>query len=107
MIHPSYYELMEKMNEENEQDDLPEITSRYSIVLATSKRARQLVDGAEPKVHITSPKLLSTAVEEFYEGEVRFVGDEETDEKKAALESDAVGDGTSEVENDIYEAENA
>ena len=107
MIHPSYYELMEKMNEENEQEDLPEITSRYSIVLATSKRARQLIDGAEPKVHITSPKLLSTAVEEFYEGEVRFMGDEETDEEKAALESDAAGENTSEVENDIYEAENA
>lgn len=76
MIHPSYYELMDKINEENESEDAPVITSRYSIVLATSKRARQLTSGAEPKVHITSPKLLSVAVEEFYEGAVRIVGDD-------------------------------
>ncbi len=104
MIHPSYYELMEKMNEENEQEDLPIITSRYSIVLATSKRARQLVDGAEPKVHITSPKLLSTAVEEFYEGEVRFMGDEETDEAAAKLEAENVNEAETEITD---EAENA
>ena len=76
MIHPSYFELMQRVNEENEIEDVPEITSRYSIVLATSKRARQLTDGAEPKVHLNSPKLLSVAIEEFYEGLVHFVNEE-------------------------------
>ena len=48
MIHPSYFELMDKINSKHDTDDTPLITSRYSIVLATSKRARQLIDGAEP-----------------------------------------------------------
>ncbi len=77
MIHPSYYELMEKINEENENEDLPEITSRYSIVLATSKRARQLTSGAEPRLNIEKPKLLSVAVEEFYAGAVKIIGSDD------------------------------
>lgn len=90
MIHPSYYELMDKMNEENAKNNVPEITSRYYIVLAASKRARQLIDGAEPKIHITSPKLLSTAVEEFYEGLVYIVNDD------AAENQDVLKDETAE-----------
>ncbi len=77
MIHPSYYELMEKINEGSEMDDTPVITSRYSIVLATSKRARQLTDGAEPRVRCTSAKLLSVAIEELYEGAVNIIPEEE------------------------------
>ena len=41
MIHPSYTELMEAINEGAEMEDEPLVTSRYSVVLATSKRARQ------------------------------------------------------------------
>ena len=37
MIHPSYTELMEVINEGAEIDDEPLVTSRYSVVLATSK----------------------------------------------------------------------
>ena len=45
MIHPSYTELMEAINEGAEMEDEPLVTSRYSVVLATSKRARQLIAG--------------------------------------------------------------
>ncbi len=76
MIHPSYYELMEKINKENEQEDEPLISSRYSMVLATSKRARQLTDGARPKVNNPSPKLLSVAIDELYQGAVTIVSEE-------------------------------
>ena len=38
MLHPSYTELMEKINKEGEQGEEPVINSRYSIVIATSKR---------------------------------------------------------------------
>ena len=41
MLHPSYTELMEKINKEGEQGEEPVINSRYSIVIATSKRARE------------------------------------------------------------------
>ena len=45
MIHPSYTELMEAINEGSQMEDQPLVTSRYSVVLATSKRARQLIAG--------------------------------------------------------------
>ena len=50
MIHPSYKELIEVINNGQDLDEAPLVTSRYSIVLATSKRARQLIAGAEPLV---------------------------------------------------------
>lgn len=84
MIHPSYYELMEKINQGNEMEDTPVITSRYSIVLATSKRARQLTCGAEPKVKCDNTKLLSVAVQELYEGAVHIIPEEPAPEEEEA-----------------------
>ena len=43
MLHPSYTELMEKINKEGETGEEPVINSRYSIVIATSKRAREII----------------------------------------------------------------
>ena len=40
MLHPSYTELMDKINGEENIGEEPAINSRYSIVIATSKRAR-------------------------------------------------------------------
>lgn len=78
MIHPSYAELMKVVNEDAvEIGEEPVVNSRYSIVLATSKRARQIIDGAEPL--ISKPKCdkpLSIAVEELYRGEVKIVTDD-------------------------------
>ena len=49
MIHPSYSELIEAINTNNEDDDESMVlNSRYSLILATSKRARQLIGGAKP-----------------------------------------------------------
>ena len=51
MIHPSYTELIQAINNNAEEDDnTMMLNSRYSLVLATSKRARQLIAGAEPLV---------------------------------------------------------
>ena len=50
MIHPSYTELMDAINEEGNIEDEPLVTSRYSVVLATSKRARQLIAGREAMI---------------------------------------------------------
>ena len=49
MLHPSYTDLMETINSETE-GDTPVVNSRYSIVLATAKRARQLIAGEEAYV---------------------------------------------------------
>ena len=78
MIHPSYVELMKVVNNNVEIGEEPVVNSRYSIVIAAAKRARQIIDGAEPL--ISRPKCnkpLSIAVEELYTGAVRIVSDDE------------------------------
>ena len=61
MIHPSYTELIQAVNKDVEESDTPVCNSRYSIVLATSKRARQLIAGAEPMVSYSLNKPLSAS----------------------------------------------
>lgn len=78
MIHPSYVELMKVVNNNVEIGEEPVVNSRYSIVIAAAKRARQIIDGAEQL--IARPKCnkpLSIAVEELYTGAVRIVSDDE------------------------------
>lgn len=77
MIHPSYSDLMEVVNSDVEPGEQPVVQSRYSIVLATAKRARQIIAGEEALVPSDGQKPLSTAVEELYEGKVKIVGDDE------------------------------
>ena len=50
MLHPSYTDLMQVVNQDVEEGATKIVNSRYSIVLATAKRARQIIDGAEPLV---------------------------------------------------------
>ena len=68
MLHPSYSDLMNIANSEVEQGEQPVVNSRYSIVLATAKRARQIIPGSVPLAKNPScPKPLSIAIEETYE----------------------------------------
>ncbi len=73
MLHPSYSDLMKVVNADCEEGETPIVNSRYSIVLATSKRARQLIDGSEPLVATRDKKPLSIAVEELYDGELKIL----------------------------------
>lgn len=78
MLHPSYTDLMKVVNSEVEEGEAPVVNSRYSIVMATSKRARQLIDGANTLVeNADEKKPLSVAVEEVNGGIIKIVGDEE------------------------------
>ena len=86
MIHPSYKELIEVINAGQDIDEAPLVTSRYSVVLATSKRARQIIAGAEPTVRAGNKKPLSVAVEELYKSNIHIVRDEETEEETLAEE---------------------
>jgi DNA-directed RNA polymerase subunit omega len=52
MISPSVVDLLEKIHD------------RYSLVILTSKRARQLIEGSEPKITIDSKKPLTIAINE-------------------------------------------
>ena len=77
MLHPSYTDLMSVVNSEVEPGEAPVVNSRYSIVMATSKRARQIIAGEEPLVDTKQTKPLSIAVEELYKGKVKIVNEED------------------------------
>ncbi len=77
MLHPSYSDLMKVVNSDVEPGETPVVNSRYSIVMATSKRARQLISGEEPLVDGKDRKALSVAVEELNQGKIKILGDEE------------------------------
>ena len=69
---------MAVVNSEVEPGEQPVVQSRYSIVLATAKRARQIIAGDEPLVENgEDQKPLSAAVEELYQGKVKIVGEDD------------------------------
>ena len=77
MIHPSYVELMEKVNENVEVGEEPVVNSRYTIVAATAKRARQIIDGADPLIpYHKGDKPLSIAVNELNEGAIKITNED-------------------------------
>ena len=79
MLHPSYTDLMKVVNSEVEPGETPVVNSRYSIVMATAKRARQIMSGDEPLVEGKGKKPLSIAVDELYTGKIKVLGDEENE----------------------------
>lgn len=81
MLHPSYSDLMKVVNSEVEEGEHPVVNSRYSIVIATSKRARQIIGGEEPLVEGRGKKPLSAAVDELNRGLVKIIGDDEEEEE--------------------------
>ena len=60
MINPSIMDLLQKVDD------------RYSLVIVTSKRARQLIDGREPLVVTKSKKPLTIAINEVNAWEVGY-----------------------------------
>lgn len=78
MLHPSYSDLMKVVDSEVEPGEAPVVNSRYSIVMATSKRARQIISGEEPLVNEKEKdtKPLSIAVEELNQGKIKILSDD-------------------------------
>jgi DNA-directed RNA polymerase subunit omega len=78
---------MKVVNSEVEPGETPIVNSRYSIVLATAKRARQIIarqssDDLNVK-HVSKP--LSKAVSELNEGKIKIlpsITEEETKEEE-------------------------
>ena len=92
MIHPSYTELIEAINTNSEDDDTTmSLNSRYSLVLAASKRARQIIAGSEPLVEgAAGKKPLSVAIDELYKGKVKILAPEENEEEETAAQTEEV-----------------
>ena len=81
MIHPSYADLLKVVNSGVEEGEEPVISSRYSIVMATSKRARQIIAGDAPLIDgAEGKKPLSVAVEEPNAGKLKILSDEAEEE---------------------------
>jgi DNA-directed RNA polymerase subunit omega len=81
MLHPSYSELMKVVNSEAETPEEAVVNSRYSIVLATAKRARQIIAGDTPLIDnftdMADVKPLSAAVEELSTNRIQILPEDE------------------------------
>ncbi len=69
MINPLLPELLEKVD------------SKYSLVVAISKRARQIVDGKSILVDSTSDKPVTIAIQEITEGKILCVNCKKENQK--------------------------
>ena len=76
MLHPSYADLMKVVNSEVEEGEAPVVNSRYSIVMAASKRARQIIAGEDAYVEEDGKKPLSVAVDELNNAMVKILNEE-------------------------------
>jgi DNA-directed RNA polymerase subunit omega len=82
MLHPSYSDLMKVVNSEVEKGETPVVNSRYSIVLATAKRARQII-ARQSREDLDVPvvsKPLSQAVAELNEGKIKVLPEKQAEE---------------------------
>ncbi|AUS98693.1 DNA-directed RNA polymerase subunit omega [Clostridium thermosuccinogenes] len=61
MIYPPINELSDKVD------------SRYTLVVETAKRARQLVDGSPKLTKFNSDKPVTIAIHEIYEDKITYV----------------------------------
>ncbi|AGF55051.1 MULTISPECIES: DNA-directed RNA polymerase subunit omega [Clostridium] len=60
MINPSVVDLLEKVHD------------RYSLVILTSKRARQIIEGSDPQISTKSHKPLTIAINEVDQDAIEY-----------------------------------
>ena len=78
MLHPSYTDLIEAVNKDIEEGEANTVNSRYSIVMAAAKRAREIIDGSEPMVIVKGvDKPLSVAIDEMNQSKIKISGEDE------------------------------
>ncbi|RHP29584.1 DNA-directed RNA polymerase subunit omega [Lachnotalea sp. AF33-28] len=86
MLHPSYTDLINVVNKEVEEGEEPVVNSRYSIVIATAKRARQIIGGEESLVESEGRKPLSVAIDELYQSKVKIVSEDDISEDEIDIQ---------------------
>ena len=76
IVKPSVTELLTKAK------------NRYELVIATSKRARQIAQGDEPLTKVKEKSVVTLAANEIAEGKVQIVREEneESEEKTENVE---------------------
>lgn len=76
MMYPPIAELMKRTD------------SRYSLVIAVAKRARELAQGAEPLVKCASDKEVTEAVYELYYDKMKVISPDQDDPEQEAEPED-------------------
>jgi DNA-directed RNA polymerase subunit omega len=71
VLRPSYSDLLDVLHNDPKTDQ--ENLSRYSIVVATAKRARKLISGATPFARAESDKSVSVAINEIAGNAINIV----------------------------------
>ena len=61
------------MSEPNLNSILEKVDCRYTLVVEVTKRARQLVDGAEPLTDAPNPNLVSQAAREIDDEKISYI----------------------------------
>lgn len=87
MLHPSYSDLMNVLNSNAVDSEAPVAKSRYSVVIATAKRAREIIGlrvyAGNHEVEVPNDnkeeKALSRAIREINHGRVSIVSVSEGD----------------------------
>lgn len=88
MINPSIVDLLKKVD------------NRYSLVVATSRRARQLIEGVDPHIADKDGKPLTIAINEVNEGSISVTerSEIEAGEEGAFEGAEAIAEELEEVE---------
>ncbi len=72
MLYPPYGDIINGVSSTSGPEE-PVISSRYSVVIAAAKRARQLVDGAPTEEDLIDDKPRTAAIDEIYTGQIRIL----------------------------------
>ena len=74
--------ILHRLNEDVEEGETKVVNSRYSIVMATAKRAREIIDGSMPLVDAkVGEKPLSIAIDEMNQGKMTIIAQDEEEEE--------------------------
>ncbi len=107
MLHPSYSDLIKVVNGDVEEGETPVVNSRYSIVMATAKRARQIIarqtKASEQMKEYSVSKPLSKAVDELYSGQLKILPEQETEEEASEEETEGGEEVAEEITDELEE----
>lgn len=97
MLRPSYTDLVEVIGKSGVNEDIA--SSRYTVVIAAAKRARQLTEENKPLCEVEVDKPVSIAVKELYESKIKVVALEDVvAEEEEVVEEEATEEVVAEEE---------
>ena len=76
MVKPTVQELLTKAK------------NRYELVIATSKRARQISNGAEVKTKVKEESAVTLAANEIAEGKINIIDPSNVKEENVVIEGE-------------------